>query len=544
MIDKRRLNEANEMIRVSQLKIDIEDSKNNLVSLVAKKLKINIFDMRDFRIFKESIDARRGTITFVYTIDVTLPNEDAILRKKIPNVTKTPDLTYKMPPVLALAPTERPVVIGFGPAGMFAALLLAQCGYKPVVLERGGNVDARVDAIDKFWKNGILDPESNVQFGEGGAGTFSDGKLTTRVKDLRGRKVLEELVNAGAPKEILYMAHPHVGTDLLRGVVKSIRQEIIRLGGEVRFDTKVDDFIIENDTIRGVITNKKELINSRHVLLAIGHSARDTFEKIYGHKIDMVAKPFAVGARIEHPQHLIDKAQYKDFAGHEKLGAADYRLTHQARNGRGIYTFCMCPGGYVVPASSEPNRVVTNGMSKHARAAENANSAVLVQVNTDDFKSDHPLAGIYLQRELETKAFELGGSNYNAPVQRVADFLAGRPTSKLGSITPSYSIGVTPTNLHDLFSKDICDALKEGLLAFDTKLAGFAMDDAILTGVESRSSSPVRITRDPETLQSTNLKGFYPAGEGAGFSGGIVSSAIDGLKSAEKLIENFTKDVD
>lgn len=530
------------MIRVSQIKIDIEKSKDKLKPLVSKKLKVSTDNMLDFTIFKESIDARRGTITFVYTIDVTVPNEDAILSKKIPNVTKTPDLTYKMPPVLEQPPTERPVVIGFGPAGMFAALLLAQCGYNPIVLERGGSVEERVHAIDQFWKDGILDPESNVQFGEGGAGTFSDGKLTTRVKDLRGRKVLKELVHAGSPKEILYMAHPHVGTDLLRDVVKSIREEIIRLGGEVRFNTKVDDFIIENDTIRGVVTSKKEIINSRHVILAIGHSARDTFEKIYAHKIDMVAKPFAVGARIEHPQHLIDKAQYKEFAGHEKLGAADYRLTHQASNGRGVYTFCMCPGGYVVPSSSEPNMVVTNGMSEHARAEENANSAVLVQVNTDDFKSDHPLAGIHLQRELETKAFELGGSNYHAPVQRVADFLAGHSTSAIGSIKPSYSVGVTPTNLHDLFPKAICDALKEGIVAFDKKLSGFAMDDAILTGVESRSSSPVRISRDPETLQSTNLKGIYPAGEGAGFAGGIVSSAIDGLKSAEKLIEHFAKD--
>jgi uncharacterized FAD-dependent dehydrogenase len=526
------------MIRISQLKIDIKESEDKLKSLVAKKLNINACDILDFRIFKESIDARRGTITFVYTIDVTLPNEHTILSKKIPNVTKTPDLAYKMPPVLEQAPTQRPVVIGFGPAGMFAALLLAQCGYNPIVLERGGSIDARVHSIDQFWQNGILDPESNVQFGEGGAGTFSDGKLTTRVKDLRGRKVLEELVHAGAPKEILYMAHPHVGTDLLRDVVKSIREEIIRLGGEVHFNTRVDDFIIQNDTIRGVVTNKKETIESPYVILAIGHSARDTFEKIYAHKIDMIAKPFAVGARIEHPQHLIDKAQYKEFAGHDKLGAAEYRLTHQASNGRGVYTFCMCPGGYVVPSSSEPKMVVTNGMSKHARAEENANSAVLVQINADDFKSNHPLAGIHLQRELETKAFSLAGSNYHAPVQRVADFLAERPTTDIGSIKPSYSVGVTPANLHDLFSKDICDALKEGILAFDKKLSGFAMDDAILTAVESRSSSPVRITRDAETLQSTNLKGFYPAGEGAGFAGGIVSSAIDGLKSAEKLIES------
>jgi uncharacterized FAD-dependent dehydrogenase len=531
------------MIRISQLKIDIQESKDKLKPLIAKKLNINVRDILNFRIFKESIDARRGTITFVYTIDVTLPNENNILSKKLPNVTKTPDLTYKMPSILTQAPATRPVVIGFGPTGMFAALLLAQCGYNPIVLERGGNVDERVHSIDQFWKNGSLDSESNVQFGEGGAGTFSDGKLTTRVKDLRGRKVLEELVNAGAPKEILYMAHPHVGTDLLRHVVKSIREEIIRLGGEVHFNTRVDDFITQNDTVLGIVTNKKETIKSRHIILAIGHSARDTFEKLYERKIDMVAKPFAIGARIEHPQRLIDKAQYKEFAGHERLGAAEYRLTHQASNGRGVYTFCMCPGGTVVPASSEPNMVVTNGMSKHARAEKNANSAVLVQINATDFESDHPLAGIHLQRQLEQSAFTLAGSNYHAPVQCVSDFLAGRPTTAIRTVVPSYSVGVTPTNLHNLFSKDICDALKEGILAFDKRLSGFAMDDAILTAVESRSSSPVRITRDPKTLQSTSLKGLYPAGEGAGFAGGIVSSAIDGLKSAEKLIERFVKDV-
>ena len=532
------------MIRIAQLKIDIQESKDSLKSRVAKKLNIKVSDIQDFRIFKASVDARRDTITFVYTIDVSLPNEHDILNKKLPNVTKTPDLGYQMPPVRRLAPAQRPVVIGFGPAGMFAALLLAQCGYHPIVLERGSSIDARVHSIDQFCQHGILDSESNIQFGEGGAGTFSDGKLTTRVKDLRGRKVLEELVKAGAPEAILSMAHPHVGTDLLRDVVKSIREKIIHLGGEVHFNTRVDDFLIQNGTLLGVVTHKKETIKSRHVLLAIGHSARDTFEKIYEHHIDMVAKSFAVGARIEHPQALIDQAQYKKFVGHEKLGAAEYRLTHQARNGRGVYTFCMCPGGYVVPAASEPNQVVTNGMSEHARAEKNANSAVLVQISTDDFKANHPLGGIHLQRELETKAFELGGSNYNAPVQRVADFLAGRPTTQVRTVMPSYSVGITPANLHDLFSKDVGDALKEGILAFDQKLAGFAMDDAILTAVESRSSSPVRITRDPQTLQSTNLKGFYPAGEGAGFAGGIVSSAIDGLRSAEKLIEHLTKETD
>jgi len=527
------------MIRISELKIGIDEQKEKLPKLIAKKLKINQTDILEYRIFKESVDARRGTITFVYTVDATVRDEASILSKKIPNVTITPDLNYKMPPKLDKAPTERPVVIGFGPAGMYAALLLAQCGYNPIVLERGGSIDERIKAIDKFWQNGILDPESNVQFGEGGAGTFSDGKLTTRVKDLRARKVLEELVNASAPEEILYIAHPHVGTDLLRNIVVNIREKIIALGGEIRFNTRVDDFIIKDGQINEVVTNKNQVINSRHVILAIGHSARDTFEKIFQHKIDILAKPFAVGVRIEHPQALIDKAQYKEFAGHPKLGAAEYRLTHQASNGRGVYTFCMCPGGYVVPSSSEPNRVVTNGMSEHARAEPNANSAILVQVQLTDFASDHPLAGIHFQRELESKAFIMGGGGYKAPAQRVADFLARRPSTSVGTVDPTYALGVKMTNLHDLFPKSLCDALTEGLQAFDQKLIGFAMDDAILTAVESRSSSPVRITRNAETLQSTSLKGLYPAGEGAGFAGGIVSSAIDGLKCAEQLIQSL-----
>lgn len=529
------------MIRISQLKIGIEESKEKLPNLIAKKLKISETDILDYRIFKESIDARRSTITFVYTVDVTLENENNILNKKIPNVTTTPDLNYKLPPKLDTPQINRPVVIGFGPAGMYAALLLAQCGYNPIILERGETVEKRAYAIEKFWQNGILNPESNVQFGEGGAGTFSDGKLTTRVKDLRGRKVLEEFVNAGAPEEILYAAHPHVGTDLLRNVVVNIRKKIIDLGGEIHFNTRVDDFIITDGQINGVVTNKNQTINSNHVILAIGHSARDTFEKIYEHHIDIVAKPFAIGVRIEHPQKLIDKAQYKKFAGNPKLGAAEYRLTHQASNGRAVYTFCMCPGGYVVASSSEPNMVVTNGMSEHARAEQNANSAVLVQIQLEDFESDHPLAGIHFQRKLESKAFIMGGSNYKAPAQRVADFLANRSKSVVGTVTPTYSVGINLVNLHDLFPKSFCDALSEGLQAFDKLLTGFAMDDAILTAIESRSSSPVRITRDAQSLQSTNLKGLYPAGEGAGFSGGIVSSAIDGLKCAEMLMTKFDK---
>jgi len=526
------------MIRISQLKIGIDESVDLLSDLIAKKLKIASSEILDYRIFKESVDARRGSVTFVYTVDVTINNEASVLGRGLSNVTQTPDLAYKMPTSVGQAPIEPPVVIGFGPAGMYAALLLAQCGYHPIVLERGEAVDERAVTVDNFWRNGELNPESNVQFGEGGAGTFSDGKLTTRVKDLRGRKVLEELVAAGAPPEILYQAHPHVGTDLLRNVVKNIREKIIQLGGTVRFNTKVEDFELTDGQITAVVT-QKEIIKTKNVILAIGHSARDTFTKLYEHKIEMVAKPFAVGARIEHPQKLINQAQYKEFADHPKLGAAEYRLTHQASNGRGVYTFCMCPGGYVVPSSSEPNTVVTNGMSEHARSEPNANSAVLVQVTLDDFASDHPLAGVEFQRDLESRAFVMGGSDYKAPAQRVGDFLTGQPSESVGTVEPSFFNGVKMTNLHDLFSKSICDALVEGISAFGKKMTGFDMDDAILTAVETRSSSPIRINRDSETLQSTTVAGLYPAGEGAGYAGGIVSSAIDGLKCAEALIESY-----
>ena len=527
------------MIRVSGIKIGIDESQDILPSLVAKKLKITVADLLEFRIFKESIDARRGSVNFVYTIDVHVKNEDSFLRKKIPGVAQTPVLAYEMPPKLDSPIATPPVVVGFGPAGMYAALLLAECGYNPIVLERGQDVDARAASVDLFWKDGILNPESNVQFGEGGAGTFSDGKLTTRVKDLRGRKVLEELVAAGAPPEILYEAHPHVGTDLLRGVVKNIRKKIIALGGQVLFNTKAEDFEFTDGQITSVITNKKEVIKTNHIIIAVGHSARDTFTTLFEHKLDMSAKPFAIGVRIEHPQKLIDTAQYKEFAGHPKLGAAEYRLTHQASNDRGVYTFCMCPGGFVVPSASIPETVVTNGMSEHDRAQENANSAILVQVSAADFGSDHPLAGMHFQRDLENHAFILGGSNYKAPAQLVSDFLANRPSTALGTVTPSFATGVTLTNLHDLFSEDICTTIAEGIRAFGEKLHDFDLGDAVLTAVESRSSSPVRMIRDTDTLQSTNMRGIYPSGEGAGFSGGIVSSAIDGLKCAEAVIANY-----
>lgn len=527
------------MIRISQIKISIDDPIEKVKDIALKVLRLEEADIKDFRIYKQSIDARRrGKLELVHTVDLTVDNEEAILSRNIPNITKTPQVDYIMPTEGTTPMKHRPVVIGFGPAGMYAALLLAQKGYRPIVLERGEAVEERVKAIDKFWSVGELSPNSNVQFGEGGAGTFSDGKLTTRVKDLRGRKVLEELVAAGAPEDILYMAHPHVGTDLLRGIVKNMREEIIRLGGEVRFNCQVKDFIIEDGKLVGLQIPGGTL-ETNHAVLAIGHSARDTFFKLYDRNVDMTAKPFAVGIRIEHPQFVINDAQYKEFSGHPKLGAAEYRLTHKASNGRGVYTFCMCPGGLVVPSSSEKGRLVTNGMSEHARDEANANAGLLVTVGPADFGSDHPLAGVEYQRKLEEKAFGLGGSNYVAPAQLVGDFLKGQKSKAIGSVKPSYALGVKMINLNKLFPDEILEPMREALKAFDRKLKGFAMDDAIMTAVESRSSSPVRIERSSETFQSPTASGLYPSGEGAGFAGGIVSAGIDGLKCAQTIIEEF-----
>ena len=530
------------MLRISQIKTSIDEPVEKVKSLLLKKLKIQESDLIDYRIYKESIDARhRGEINFIYTVDAKVKNEAKLLKKKIKNVSPSPDLKYKEPQIGTETMKHRPLVIGFGPAGMFSALLLAQMGYRPIVLERGQKVEERVKSIDEFWKKGKLNPASNVQFGEGGAGTFSDGKLTSRVRDLRGRKVLEEFVKAGAPEDILYKAHPHVGTDLLRNIVKNIREQIIALGGDVLFDSQVASFIIDKNKLQGIILKNGEEILSNHAVLAIGHSARDTFSEWYDKGINMTAKPFAVGVRIEHPQSPINQAQYKEFAEHPRLGAAEYRLTHKASSGRGVYTFCMCPGGLVVPAASEEGRLVTNGMSEHARSEENANSGLLVQVFPEDFGQDHPLAGVEFQRKLEEKAFVLGGKTYQAPAQLVGDFLADRPSTGIGEVTPSYALGVTPTDLSQLFPEYITSSMKEALLGFDKKIQGFAMNDAIMTGVESRSSSPVRINRDEESFQSISTQGIYPSGEGAGFAGGIVSAAIDGLKCAEQMIASYAR---
>lgn len=526
------------MLRIQQLRVSLDEEINILPTLIQKRLRIESEDLLAYYIVKESIDARKeDDIHFTYCVDCKVAHEKVILSKKIKDVVKAPKEYYAMPDKGCVGLQHRPVVIGFGPSGMFSALLLAQMGYHPLVLERGECVEKRIESVEQFWNQGVLNPSSNVQFGEGGAGTFSDGKLTTRVKDTRIKKILEELVRFGAPEEIKYQAHPHIGTDLLRRIVKNIREEIIRLGGELRFETKVEDFIIEKGELVGLVT-KQETIPCEQAILAIGHSARDTYQVLAERGFSLQAKSFAIGARIEHPQAMIDEAQYKRHVGHPRLKAAEYRLVHNATNGRGVYTFCMCPGGSVVASASQDGGVVVNGMSEHARDQVNANSAVLVQIHTSDF-GDDPMKGIQYQEEIEQKAFQLAGGTYKAPAQLVKDFLQHTPSTSIGNVKPSYPLGVTLCDLHDVLPSYVCEAMIEGIQNFDRKLKGFAMDEAILTGVETRSSSPVRMERDKESLQSTSIKGIYPSGEGAGYAGGIVSAAIDGLRCAESLIRIY-----
>ena len=528
------------MLRVSNIKISIDEDPSIIEKLVLKKLKIKSSDLVKYYIYKESIDARKGKISFVYTVDVQVKNEDKVLNKHVKDVVKIKELKYEGVESGTEKLDKIPVIIGSGPAGLFAGLVLAQRGYKPLLLERGLDVDKRSEDIDLFWKERKFKNNSNVQFGEGGAGTFSDGKLTTRIKDIRCRKVLEELVNFGSPEEILYSHKPHVGTDILKGVVKNIRNEIIRLGGEVRFDSKVTDICRVDNGIESITINDNEVIETNIVSLAIGHSARDTYEMLHERGVHIIQKPFAIGARIEHPQELINKSQYKDFHNHPRLGAADYRLIEHTSNGRTAYTFCMCPGGSVIASASNEGQVVTNGMSEHARDKDNANSAFLVNVVPGDFGSDHPLAGMYFQEKYERLAYELGGQNYNAPVQLVGDFLNDRISTKIGSVKPSYEPGYTFVDLRECLPQFVTETMKEALSGFDRKIKGFAMDDAVLTGVETRSSAPIRIVRDEETLESTNTRNLYPCGEGAGYAGGIVTAAVDGIKCAEKIIGKYS----
>lgn len=527
------------MLRISNIKLFLEEEETALLQKAAKKLRIPPEEILSFKIFRKSLDARKKeAIHFLYTLDVTVQMEAKLLRaNKNPDITKAIHYQYCFP-AKKTAFKHRPVIIGFGPAGIFAALLLAEMGYAPLVLEQGKPVEERTKDVEAFWKSGILVPSSNVQFGEGGAGTFSDGKLTTRIKDSRCRKVLEELTSAGADPDILYDAKPHIGTDQLKSVVKALRQKIIALGGEIRFHSCVTDFIIENNTLTSLIVNGTETIPCEAVALAIGHSARNTFETLYQKGIPLEQKSFAMGVRIEHLQTDINTAQYGKQSSNPKLKAADYRLTYTTKEGKGVYTFCMCPGGYVVAAASEAGKLAVNGMSYHARHGDNSNSALLVQVSPEDFADSHPLAGMYLQQALEEKAFKRGGCSYFAPAQLVDDFLNNVPSIGYRSIRPTYEPGVTWTNINTLLPPFITDALKEAIPAMGKRLKGFDHADAILTAVESRSSSPVRIVRSSFTGESTQIKGLYPTGEGAGYAGGIVSAAVDGIYIAEKIVDN------
>ena len=526
------------MLRLTEIKLPIDHTEGELEASILKRLCLAAGELQGFRIFRRGVDARKKShIQYSYTLELELRDEAAILQrfKADPHIGIAPDTRYHF---VAQAPHDlktRPLVIGMGPAGLFAGLILAQMGFCPLILERGKKVRERTKDTFGLWRQGILDPESNVQFGEGGAGTFSDGKLHSQIKDPRhlGRKVLEEFVKAGAPEEILYASKPHIGTFRLVGMVEKMRETICALGGEIRFGSRVDDIAIADGKVCGVLLANGESLATTHLVLAIGHSARDTFEMLHRRGIYLEAKPFSIGFRIEHPQSLIDRSRYGTQA--DKLGAADYKLIHHASNGRSVYSFCMCPGGTVVNAASEPGCVVTNGMSQYSRCERNANSGIVVGVGVSDFPNTGPLAGIAFQRSLEAHAYELGGANYHAPAQLLGDFLAGRPSVKFGTVQPSYTPGVHLTDLSSALPDYAISAIREALPAFAKQIKGFDLPDALLTGVETRTSSPLRINRRDDNLQSVNTQGLYPTGEGAGYAGGILSAAVDGIKVAEAV---------
>ena len=533
------------MIRITEIKLPLDHKPSDIIAAVIKKLGINATDLVEYTIFKRGIDARKANaILLAYTLDVTVKGETKVLAKltKDPHVKLAPDTSYKF---VAQAPENletRPVVVGLGPSGLFAALVLAQSGFKPLVLERGKAVRERTKDTFNFWRKSELNTESNVQFGEGGAGTFSDGKLYSQIKDPNhyGRKVLNEFVTAGAPEEILYVSHPHIGTFRLVGMVEKMRETIIALGGEIRFESRVDDIEIAPDAngqnqVQALILASGERVAANHVVLAVGHSARDTFEMIHKRGIFIEAKPFSIGFRIEHPQSLIDNARHGPNAQHPILGAADYKLVHHASNGRSVYSFCMCPGGTVVASASEEGCVVTNGMSQYSRNERNANAGIVVGITPEvDFPGD-PLAGMELQRKWERQAYLLGGSTYQAPGQLVGDFLANQPSTEFGAVTPSYTPSVHLTNLDTALPEYVISAIREAIPQFAKQIKGFDLADAILTGVETRTSSPIRIKRNDDNLQSINTKGLYPTGEGAGYAGGILSAGVDGIRVAEAV---------
>lgn len=526
-------------IRINNIVLKINEDKQLLENKICKKLKVSKGEVRSVKIIKESLDARKkNDIRFTYAVDVEIDNEKILVDRLKDNDVRLEEEKYS--PEIQMGSKKlqnRPVVVGLGPAGLFAALLLAEKGYKPLVIERGENVDKRSDTVDKFWKTGNLNVESNVQFGEGGAGAFSDGKLTTRSKDKRCAYILEELVKGGAPEEIVYTGKPHIGTDILKGVVKNIRKKIIEYGGEVCFSSKLEYIKNSNGEVKSIIVNGNE-IPCEVLVLAIGHSSRDTYEMLNDIGIFMKPKAFAIGVRIEHPQELINKSQYGEFHNHPRLKAAEYRLTYQSKAlGRGVYSFCMCPGGVVVAAASEENRLVANGMSYHARDLDNANSALVVTVSPDDFEGNSPLSGMKFQRHYEELAYKQVGG-YKAPVQLLGDFINDKVTDNIGEVSPSYTAGWEFRDLRNTLPPYVVKALKEGINDFDRKIKGYGRHDAILTGIETRTSAPVQITRN-DNLESISLKGLYPAGEGAGFAGGIISAAVDGLKVAEKIIKEY-----
>ena len=552
------------MLRLTELRLPLDHVEGALRAAIVARLAVPDAALRGFAIFRRGYDARKkSAIVFVYTIDCEVDDEAGVLDRCAgdTHLKPTPDMAYRpaavAPADFAASGRPRPIVVGFGPCGIFAALILAQAGFRPLVLERGPAVRERTQDTWGLWRRGVLDPESNVQFGEGGAGTFSDGKLWSQISDPRHlmRKVLHELVAAGAPEEIRFVAKPHIGTFRLVRVVEKMRATIEALGGEIRFGSRVVDLRIEGGAIRGVVAVRRvagsqlrEEIVAEHVVLAPGHSARDTFEMLHTRGVFLEPKPFSIGFRIEHPQSLIDSARFGPSAGHPLLGAADYRLVHQAKNGRAVYSFCMCPGGTVVAATSEPGRVVTNGMSQYSRNERNANAGIVVAIQPADYRVDASAAGtgdavgaldgIACQRFWESRAFELGGGGYIAPGQRVGDFLAGQASTAFGSVLPSYQPGVRPVDLGASGAGALpvyaIEAIREALPAFERQIAGFAMADAMLTGVETRTSAPLRVTRGRDR-QSVNVRGLFPAGEGAGYAGGIMSAAVDGVETAEAV---------
>lgn len=533
------------MIRLTELSLPLDHAADELPQAIARRLGISAAELLNFSVFKRSYDARKknSVILFIYIIDLEVRDEASVLARFAddPHVRPAPDTNYYPVGQAPAGLSERPIVVGFGPCGLFAALLLAQMGFKPIVLERGKDVRRRTKDTWALWRKKTLTAESNVQFGEGGAGLFSDGKLYSQIKDPKfyGRKVMHEFVRAGAPEEIMYVSKPHIGTFRLTGVVAAMREEIIALGGEVRFESKVTDLLINDGQLEGVVLANGETLRSRHVVLALGHSSRDTFRMLHRQGVFIEAKPFAIGFRIEHPQSLIDQARLGKYAGHPELGAADYKLVYHAKNGRAVYSFCMCPGGTVVAATSEPERVVTNGMSQYSRNERNANAGIVVGINPEQDFPGGPLAGVEFQERLESRAYELGGRDYCAPAQLVGDFIRGVPSSELGEVEPSYKPGVRLGDLAASLPDYAIEAIREALPAFGKQIRGFDRNDAVLTGIETRTSSPVRITRDNETLQSLNLKGLYPAGEGAGYAGGILSAGVDGIKVAEAVARSM-----